>query len=192
MYSSKITAILSVLHLAQAQSFLAAISTYPQLSNFSSLLTTNPDVATGLLSFSASSPQTVLVPNDDAFLNYQAATGQEITSSATDLLQKVVQYHTLDGSYSAESFSPQEGVTIPTLLTDETYNNRSAGAALSSVGATGASGGKNGQVVFIAPQTGSTFTIRQLSSEGAFVQTGLAARVNLTAVDGVWVRNFSY
>jgi uncharacterized surface protein with fasciclin (FAS1) repeats len=172
-------------YIVQAQSFLRAISAYPQLSNFSSLLSTNPTLAESLISFSASAPQTVLVPDNGAFLSFERATGQSVPDSPPDDLQPIIQYHILSGLFTAQDFAAPEGITVPTGLTGPTYNNRSAGAALSSVGAT--TGSHDGQVVFIASKTSSTsFTVRQLSSPGAFVQSGLADQVNLTAIDGSW------
>lgn len=168
-----------------AQPFLKAISAYPQLSNFTGLLSSNPGLASGLLSFSASSPQTVLVPDDSAFQKYEQVTGKSISASPQEDLVPVVQYHSLAGLFTGDDFAAPAGITIPTGLTGPVYNNRSAGAALSSVGAS--TGNHDGQVVFIAPQNTSTsFTVRQLSSPGAFVQSGLAQQVNLTAIDGEW------
>lgn len=179
----QLTAFFGTLHLASAQSFLVAIQSYPQLSQFAALLTTNPTIATGLLSVSASAPKTLLVPNNNAFLTYKASTGLEVASTEKGLLQDTLNYQTLNGSYTAQSFSEPKGVTIPTLLTGETYNNRSAGSALSSASA----GQKDGQVVFVSAQKGTSgFTVRQLSSDGALVRSGLASDVSLTTTEGVW------
>ena len=174
----------------RAQSLLSAISTYPELTEFSSLLTSNPVLATSLLSSAASAPKTLLIPNNNAFLTYQTTTGVSLpttlqNATSSSLFEQVLKYHTLNGSYAAASFAPEKGVTIPSLLTGETYNNRSSGSALNSASA----GQKDGQVVFIASDTGSsTFTVRarQLGSEAAFVQSGLGRKVNLTATEGVW------
>jgi uncharacterized surface protein with fasciclin (FAS1) repeats len=161
--------------IVQAQSFLSAISAYPQLSNFTSLLSTNPALASSLFSFSASAPQTVMVPDDNAFLSFRQATGQTVPNISQDNLQPMLQYHMLSGLFTQKSFAVPEGVTVPTGLTGPTYNNRTAGAALSSVGATTAN--QDGQVVFIAPNT---------STSRLYVQSGGGRRVNLTAVDQVW------
>jgi len=169
----------------KAQSFLKAISAYPQLSNFTNLLTQNPSLASSLLSSSASTPQTVLVPDDDAFLSFLKSTGQSFSNQSQDYLLAVGQYHILNGNLTSQDFLHAEGITVPTGLTGPTYDNRTAGDALISSGAT--TGNHDGQVVFIAPNTTSTsFSTRQLDSGGAFVQSGLGHQVNLTAVDGVW------
>jgi hypothetical protein len=170
---------------AQAQSFLNAISTYPQLSNFTSLLTTNPGLASSLLSPSPSAPQTVLVPDNNAFLSFQTSTGQSFSNQSQDYLMAVGQYHILNGNLTSQDFLHAEGITVPTGLMGPTYDNRTAGDALLSSGAT--TGNHDGQVVFIAPNTTSaSFSKRQLGSPAAYVQSGLGHQVNLTAIDGVW------
>ncbi|RDW82984.1 hypothetical protein BP5796_04475 [Coleophoma crateriformis] len=169
----------------RAQSFLEAIGAYPQLSNFTSLLTNYPVLASSLLSASAISPQTVMVPDNTAFLKYENSTGISISAIPTDDLVPVVDYHILSGLYLSQNFATPQGITVPTYLVGPQYNNRTAGAALSSVGAT--NGSHDGQVVFIAPKTnGSTLLGRQLSSAGVVVQSGRKQQVNLTAIDGVW------
>lgn len=183
MFVLKLTAFFGTLHLASAQSFQVAIEAYPQLSDFADLLSTNPTIATSLLSTSASAPKTLLVPNNNAFVAYQAKTGVAVGNTEKDLLQDTLNYQTLNGSYTAESFSEPKGVTIPTLLTGETYNNRSAGAALASA----AAGQKDGQVVFVSALKGTSgFTVRQLNSDAALVRSGLGSDVRLETTEGVW------
>jgi uncharacterized surface protein with fasciclin (FAS1) repeats len=174
MISSTLLFLAVSLPASQAQSLIQALSTYPELSRFSGLLSTNPTIAQGLISGSTSDPKTILIPNNNAFSSYQAKTGQEVIAAPADILVPLLQYHVLNGSYTTQSFTASPGVTVPTLLTGEKYNNRSAGAALSSPGVSG--GARNGQVVFISPQ----------ASGPAYVQSGLASKVNLTAVDGTW------
>ncbi|RDW57500.1 hypothetical protein BP6252_13760 [Coleophoma cylindrospora] len=179
-----------ILYLAivvRAQSFLEAIGAYPQLSNFTSLLTDYPVLASSLLSASATSPQTILVPDNTAFLNYENLTGIPVSAVPTTDLAPVIQYHILSGLLKSHNFAAPQGITIPTSLVGQKYDNRTAGAALSSVGAT--NGNHDGQVVFIVPKTNdstTTLLVRQLSSAGAVVQSGLGQQVNLTAIDGTW------
>ncbi|PVH71119.1 FAS1 domain-containing protein [Cadophora sp. DSE1049] len=160
----------------QAQSFLSAISAYPQLSNFTNLLSTDPALASSLFSYSATAPQTVLVPDDNAFLSFRQATGQTFPSISQNNSLPVLQYHMLSGLFTQKSFADPDGLTAPTGLRGPTYNNRSAGAALSSLGATTAN--QDGQVVFIAPNASI--------SPDLYVQSGRGRRVNLTAIDQVW------
>ena len=172
-------------HVALAQSLLKAISTYPQLSNFTSLFNSNPALASLLLSISPDAPQTVLIPDDDAFQRFQNSTGQSIASQPQDYLQALITYHILNGNLTSQDFLHPKGITVPSGLTGPTYDNRTAGSALESSGAS--TGNHDGQVVFIAPNTTPTsFKARQLGSAGAYVQSGLGHQVNLTAIDGVW------
>ncbi|KAE9374020.1 FAS1 domain-containing protein [Stipitochalara longipes BDJ] len=169
----------------RALSFVQAISAYPQLSNFTSLLNSNGGLAQPFYSFSYSAPQTVLVPDNNAFLAFQQSTGQSFASQPYDYIQSVINYQLLNGNLKSQDFLHPAGVSVPTGLTGPTYDNRTAGSALISSGAS--TGNHDGQVVFIAPNTTSTsFSPRQLGSTGAYVQSGLGHQVNLTAVDGVW------
>jgi hypothetical protein len=172
-------------HVAQALSFVEAISAYPQLSNFTSLLESNPGLASPFNAISPSAPQTVLVPDNDAFLSFQNSTGQSFASEPYDYIQAVISYQLLNGNLSSQDFLHPAGITIPTGLTGPTYDNRTAGSALISSGAS--TGNHDGQVVFIAPDTTPTsFNPRQLGSTEAYVQSGVANQVNLTTIDGVW------
>jgi hypothetical protein len=169
---------------AQALSFIEAISAYPQLSNFTNLLKTNPGLAAPFNSFSPSAPQTVLVPDNDAFLSFQNSTGYPFGSEPYAYIQAVISYQLLNGNLSTQYFLQPSGVTVPTALTGPMYNNRTAGSGLVSSVSTG---NPDGQVVFIAPDTTPTvFNPRQLSSPLAYVQSGVDDQVNLTTIDGVW------
>jgi len=170
----------------RALSFVQAISAYPQLSNFTSLLNSNPKLAQQFYSFPSSAPQTVLVPDDNAFLAFQGSTGQSFANQPFDYIQNVINYQLLNGNQKSQNFLHLAGATVPTGLTGPTYDNRTAGSALISSGAS--TGNHDGQVVFIAPQTTSTsFNSRQLGGPSAvYVQSGLGHQVNLTAVDGAW------
>lgn len=174
---------------AQAKSFVEAISAYPQLSNFTSLLNSNPSLAQPFYSISSSAPQTVLVPDDNAFTQYQQSTGQPFSSQPYDYILNVIKYQLLNGNLKTQDFLHPAGLTVPTGLTGPTYDNRTAGSALISSSAQ--TGNHDGQVVFIAPNTTSTsFSPRQLGSAGAYVQSGLGHQVNLTLIDGVWDGGF--
>jgi hypothetical protein len=170
---------------AQAKSFVEAISAYPELSNFTSLLNLNSGLASIFYSISPTAPQTVLVPDNIAFENFQKSTGQAFASQPYDYIQNVINYQLLNGNLKSQDFGHPAGITVPTGLIGPTYDNRTAGSSLISSGAS--TGNHNGQVVFIAPNTTSTsFSSRQLGSKGAYVQSGLGHQVNLTAIDGVW------
>jgi uncharacterized surface protein with fasciclin (FAS1) repeats len=167
--------------IAAGQSFLTAISAYPQLSNFTALIQNNTSLASTLLNGSASALQTVLVPNNTAFANYQSLTGTPISSLSSAELEPILSYHILVGQLTTPDFSQPQGLTAPSLLVGGQYDNRSAGAGLSSVGGS-TSASHDGQVVFISASAGLTNT----SSPTSMVESGLGNTVNLTALDGTW------
>ena len=175
----------------EAQSFLTAISEFPQLSNFTSLMYDNPSLAGALLTSNASSLGriTVLVPDNSAFDKLEVKLKAPIGSLTVQQLEPILQYHLLVGQLTTKNFTVQNGTTVPTFLTGPMFNNRSAGAALGSSGAV--DDPHNGQVVFIeAANAKSTrskrFTVRQLASPVATVQGGLGHQINMTAVDRYW------
>jgi len=157
----------------------------PSQPTHNCLIKSNPTVASSFLSASALSPQTVLVPEDNAFLSFQKSTGQSFFDASRNYQIPTIQYHILNGNYSTQDFQRQEGITIPTALTDELYNNRTGGDEMRSSSAK--TGNTDGQVVFIAPDSASTtLQVRQVASPGAYAQSGLGNQVNLTSVSGVW------
>jgi uncharacterized surface protein with fasciclin (FAS1) repeats len=174
--------------MAEAQSFLTAISQFPQLSDFTTLMYDNPGLAGALLTSNASSLTqiTVLVPDNSAFDKLEAKLGAPVGSLTVQQLEPILQYHLLVGKLTTNNFTVQNGTTVPTLLTGPKYNNRSAGAALGSSGAS--NDPHNGQVVFIQATSPKSkrFIVRQLTSPVATVQGGLGHQINMTAVDGYW------
>lgn len=197
---------------AVSQSLLEAISTYPELSNFTTLMTDNPGLAGALLTSNASSlsgESTILVPNNAAFSKISALYNVTMANLTVEQLEPYLEYHLLVGRIGSQNFSEPQGVTVPTYLTGPTYNNRSAGAALGSSGASGDP--RNGQVVFFQAKSNGTqggrkkFLLRQLQNPTVNAQGGLGHMIvsilnlyfllkdpsltvsqNLTAVDGVW------
>jgi uncharacterized surface protein with fasciclin (FAS1) repeats len=173
---------------AEGQSFLTAISQFPQLSNFTTLMYDNPGLAGALLTSNATSLTqiTVLVPDNSAFDKLEASLGAPVGSLSVEQLEPILQYHLLVGKLTTNNFTVQNGTTVPTFLSGPKYNNRSAGAALGSSGA--ANDPHNGQVVFIQATSANSnqFIVRQLASPVATVQGGLGHQVNMTAVDGYW------
>jgi len=179
-----------LLSVASAQTFLEAIAQYPQLDNFTTLMTNNPGLAGALLTSNASSltQTTVLVPDNSAFDKLQKLLGVPVGSLSVAQLEPILSYHVLVNELTSDNFTVENGTTQPTYLTGELYNNRTAGAALGSSGAEGDP--KNGQVVFIEakndPIDARRFALRQLPSPGVDVKGGLGHIINMTAVDGRW------
>ncbi|KAH6695979.1 hypothetical protein BKA61DRAFT_623658 [Leptodontidium sp. MPI-SDFR-AT-0119] len=172
---------------AGAQSFYAAISQISQLSNFTSFFENNFPLASQLLTNSSTEPHTILVPNDNAFAKYESDNGYSITALSATELTSLIQYHVLVGRLSSANFSASRGLTAPSLLVGEQYNNRSAGTALSANFSNPASA--NGQVVFIQSGLQSSskkFRVRGAGLQSLEVRSGLSSDANLTALDGIW------
>lgn len=172
---------------ASAQTLLDAISKYTELSTFTKLYGNNTGLS-GLLPSNSSISYTILIPSDLAFEAYEQQNSQSILLLAPSDLIAQFQYHILVGNHTSADFSQQSrGVTIPTLLTDEKYNNRSAGSAL--VDAAGSSEAAKGQVVVVQGDTGSRpgkmkFFVRQDTQTS--VRSGMGEDAVMNAVDGVW------
>lgn len=173
-----------------AQDLATAISNYTDLSSFRSALTSFPSLFDSVL---PSSPTgvTVLIPSDDAFQKFLNQTGTELTSLPFSLLVATLQYHVLDAEMTSANFTAPRGVTVPTLLTDQQYNNRSAGAEL--IDTYGENAAK-GQVLFISPDpiSPARLRVRQPSRRDTNVNLrgGLGQGGVMTAVDGVWTGGY--
>ena len=162
----------------RAQTLLEAISTFPELSNFTTLMTDNPDLAGALLTSNASlltGTSTILVPDNSAFTKVSALYNVSMQNLSVQQLEPYLQYHLLVGQVTTENLTAENGITVPTFLTGPTFNNRSAGDALGSSGADGDI--NNGQVVFFQAkqQSGGSrrFTVRQLQNPTVNAQGGL-------------------
>lgn len=173
--------LLSLTACVASQSLLEAISAYPELSNFTALMTDNPGLAGALLTSNASSltgESTILVPDNSAFRKISALYNVSMSNLTVEQLEPYLEYHLLVGRIGSSNFSAPQGLTVPTYLTGPTYNNRSAGAALGSSGAEGDV--HNGQVVFFQAKTDNTttngsrrFMLRQLQNPTVNAQGGL-------------------
>jgi uncharacterized surface protein with fasciclin (FAS1) repeats len=186
LLSASLLSLICVRH-AAAQSFLSVISSYPQLSNFTSFYLDNFPLATLLLTNSSTEPRTVLVPNNDAFASYERYHGYSVTSLPPTDLESLIRYHTLVGYLTTKNFSEPRGLTAPSLLEGEQYNNRSAGAALESK--FGEATYVRGQVVFISAESrpgGNRFLVRQVGPASAIVKSGGGSELNLIPLDAAW------
>merc|ERR1712137_1130890 len=68
---------------------------------------------------------TILAPSNSAFEKINAETLESLTSNE-GMLADLLQYHVLNGSYLASTI-PDDGVFVPSLLTDEMYTNVTGG-----------------------------------------------------------------
>lgn len=173
--------ICSIAACVSAQSLLEAISGFPELSNFTALLSDDPNLAQALLTSNYTSlrgPATVLVPDNSAFNKLSALYRVSMSNLTIQQLEPYLEYHLLVGQVTSENLTAASGITVPTYLTGQQFNNRSAGDALGSTGADGDV--HNGQVVFLqAKQDQSSsnntkrFTVRQLENPTINAQGGL-------------------
>lgn len=171
--------------LVASQSLLDAISTYPQLSNFTALMRDNPALANALLTANATSLTgdiTVLVPDNSAFTKVSSLYNISMSSLTLQQIEPFLSYQVMVGQYTSNNFTTQGGITAPTFLSGPQYNNRSAGAALGSSGANGDI--RNGQVVFIQAKDDTSnasatrkFALRQLSNPMFNAQGGLGHQI---------------
>ncbi|EGC44760.1 conserved hypothetical protein [Histoplasma capsulatum var. duboisii H88] len=172
--------------ISHAESLVEALSGYPALSQFRSLLLNKPNIARLLTGASDNSQRlTFLVPSDDAFVAYRATNGDLEIADIPDLeLEAIMRYHILSRSLPAAQLlsAPPNRLVIPTDLMEEKYNNRSAGPALDAQNDTGEN--NDGQVVIMSPQSAGSSRKRQ--QEEVDVLSGLHESVTVTLLDGKW------
>jgi uncharacterized surface protein with fasciclin (FAS1) repeats len=178
----------ALLSLVKAQDLATALAPVQDASSFRAILQNRPEISTQLLS--GVTGVTVLVPNNDAIARYTAANGgQPLTQTLTDnQILGLLQYHILGKSLLGTDFEASaNGTTIPTLLDQTQYNNRSAGSALQNTFGQYA----NGQVLFISTAkitNGFKVKVKRQATPGTGINVrgGLDQTTNLTIVDGKW------
>ncbi|KAF5013134.1 hypothetical protein FDECE_854 [Fusarium decemcellulare] len=180
---------LALFALANAQSLpeelSSAIADYSTLSLFRSLLDAAPEALKQ--SFSEKSTDiTVLIPTDDAINTYLSDSGaSDISDLNEDDMETFFSYHIMVSSLKASDFEEPQGMTIPTLLKKVEFNNRSAGADLTTQFGKDA----GGQVLFASPPSASGKKVKragEFSGPNVNLRAGLAQDVKMTAVDGSW------
>ena len=172
-----------------AQDLDAALSKYPEVSTFQGLISQVPGGVTDLLP-SGLSPNstegvTVLIPSNDAVKSYlNASSLANITDVPLDKLMNILQYHIMYAKLTSSNFTAPDGLIVPTLLKDNMFNNRSAGAELN---ATYGPEAAQGTVLYISkdPINTAKFRVRQQQS-GAALRGGMGQGGTINAVDGSW------
>lgn len=175
--------LLAYTSLSLSQSLLSALSTYPQTSTFQSLLQKNTSGILNLIP-SSKNDHTIFIPSDNAFLKYAGNhSATPLTALPPNDLLATLKYHVALSQLSVSNFSQPEGITVPTLLKGEQYNNRSAGNELLSKYGQDATG----QVLYISatPISQAKFRVRQ-SMNQADMRSGLGLVTTVDAVDGKW------
>lgn len=97
---------------ANAQSLVDLLTSTPQLSTLTTLVSSYPDL---LATLENATDITILAPTNKAFSKLPSS----VTSDA-DLVKAVLTYHVLPAVVPASAI-PKSGVFAPTLLTNESY-----------------------------------------------------------------------
>lgn len=170
------------------QELTSALSGYQDTTLFQGLLQSYPQALQNLVG--DDSDVTVLVPSDSAVTKYLESTNSSATDLDPDSLEVFFAYHILGKSLTGaqlQSEGPQ-GLVVPTKLTGEQYNNRSAGPALSQIYGEDA----GGQVIVAKPPSGNSARRFKRQSGGddiVSLRVGLGQDAQLQAVDGQWGPN---
>ncbi|KAM0266881.1 hypothetical protein ACHAPA_006450 [Fusarium lateritium] len=160
-----------------------AIANYTSLSLFRSLVGTAPQALSQSLS-DKSSNITVLIPTDDAIKSYLKNSGvSDVTELNQTDLQIFFSYHILSASLASSDFDNPRGLSVPTLLDDSQFNNRSAAPQIQSQFGEDA----GGQVVFASKEEKMGKRANEdFDGPTVALRAGLAQNVRMTAVDGTW------
>jgi hypothetical protein len=177
---------LALLSLANAQdvseNLAGAIADYDSLSLFRSLLGAAPQVLVETLS-SQGTNVTVLIPTNNAIKSYLKDSGiSDITELNQTMLQVFFSYHTMAASLSSMDFDDSRGLSVPTLLKSEEFNNRTAGPQIQSQFGNNA----NGQIVFATRQRQGKRAGGDISGAIVNLRAGEEQNIKMTAVDGSW------
>jgi uncharacterized surface protein with fasciclin (FAS1) repeats len=119
---------------AYGQDLQTALSNQPSLSNLTTYLKLYPSL---LSQISQMSNITLLAPNNNAFEMALNASGGAFQANDTSLIEAVLSYHVLNGSYSNFSSMP---MFIPTALGPGMYANVSSGQVVEVVGSNSTNG----------------------------------------------------
>ena len=157
-----------------ASDLSATLSEYPRLSNLKALVDTLPGVVNSVIG--DKQQITILAPSNAALAAYATSNnGVELFNSSREILTNILSYHILASNIVSNNFSTSKGLTAPSLLKGQLFNNRTAGPEfIQSFGVDA-----NGQVIFAAPG---------LNAGQYTLQAAQTENVNLTALDRRWAR----
>lgn len=105
--------------LAYSQSLTELLSSTDELSSLADLIGDAPEIAASL---GNATNITLLAPSNSAIEELLSGPSAGAIASTPGLVQAVLQYHVLAGVFEAADI-PEEGVIVPTLLTNETYTS---------------------------------------------------------------------
>lgn len=107
----------------------STLTSTPELSNLTSFLNLNPALIQAL---SSAQNITILAPSDEAFAQLINSSAGEALTTDAGLVSALLQYHILNGSYTAAQIT-NLSVFVPTLLNNETYSNVTGGQVVEAV-----------------------------------------------------------
>ncbi|KAM0342036.1 hypothetical protein ACHAPU_009764 [Fusarium lateritium] len=184
-YSKAVSLIFLAFTCAQTppEDLARSIANYSSLSLFHSLVTFAPQALTQSL-VNKDSNITVLVPTNNAFKSYLQESGvSDVTELNQTDLHIFFSYHILSASLVASDFNNPKGLSVPTLLDDSQFNNRSAGPQIQDQFGKDA----GGQVVFASKAKGKGKRADpDFNGPIVNLRAGLAQSVKMTTVDGSW------
>ncbi|KAF2235953.1 beta-Ig-H3/fasciclin [Viridothelium virens] len=122
-----------------AQSLTSVLQGNSDLSTLTSTLQKFPSL---LQSLGSASNITILAPTNEAFNALFATPAGMAAQNDDGLLQAVLQYHVINGTYPASSI-PSSGAFVPTLLTNSSYTNVTGGQRVEGIS-------QNGNVTFFS------------------------------------------
>ncbi len=149
-----------------AQALTDVLSGAPELSTLTSIVTRYPQLVSQL---GSANNITILAPSNDAFTKLLASpAGARIAQNDSALIQAVLSYHVIQGSFPASSISDKPAF-VSTLLNSPTYTNVTGGQRVEVVKK------DDKVVVYSGGRANSTVTtaVRPMSSTSNF--TGVPA-----------------
>lgn len=124
---------LAVVASAQAPNLAAAVSSVSELSSLNSTL----GLFSELVATLAAAPNvTLLAPSNEAFARLQSNPEGAAAFNNTDLIQAILQYHVLAGTFYAANVT-ETPAFIPTILTNETFTQVTGGQVVQAVALNG-------------------------------------------------------
>jgi uncharacterized surface protein with fasciclin (FAS1) repeats len=111
------------------QNLNATLSGNEQLSNLTTFLGLAPDL---LQALSNATNITILAPSNEAFANFANSSLAADVTADPGLLAAVLQYHVLNGTYTASQITNQSAF-LPTMLQNSSYANVTGGQVVEAV-----------------------------------------------------------
>lgn len=171
-------------------SLVEALTNQEGVTHFQGLLQSYPTLLNDILG-GKEKGITLLIPDDEAVTHFLTKSNfTNPTQLSPDDLKVPLQYHVMDAVVRAQDLADKGGNTIPTVLKEELYNNRTAGEKLIEVYGREATG----QVLFVSDKGLPTAKNEKRQDDGLvgvikYVRAGLEQSAEMEVVDGTWGPN---